>query len=85
MKEPHSTVWTLHPIGSYLQLIDSCITHLKAQGPSRTSDESKEEETVFQVSEFVAASGGGAGSYFGPDNLFGLGVQVASLTPLKRF
>ena len=23
---------------------DSCITHLKAQGPSRTCDESKEEE-----------------------------------------
>jgi len=25
-------------------LIDSCITQLKAQGPSRTCDESKEEE-----------------------------------------
>ena len=30
--------------GSYLRLIDSCITQLKAQGPSRTCDESKEEE-----------------------------------------
>jgi len=30
--------------GSYLRLIDSCITHLKAQGPSRTCNESKEEE-----------------------------------------
>ena len=30
--------------GSYLRLIDSCITQLKAQGPSRTSNESKEEE-----------------------------------------
>ena len=30
--------------GSYLQLIDSCITHLKAQGASRTCNESKEEE-----------------------------------------
>ena len=30
--------------GSYLSLIDSCVTQLKAQGPSRTGDESKEEE-----------------------------------------
>ena len=30
--------------GSYLTLIDSCITQLKAQGPSRTCNESKEEE-----------------------------------------
>jgi len=30
--------------GSYLRLIDSCITQLKAQGPSGTCDESKEEE-----------------------------------------
>ena len=30
--------------GSYLRLIDSCIPQLKAQGPSRTSNESKEEE-----------------------------------------
>ena len=28
--------------GSYLRRIDSCITQLKAQGPSRTCDESKE-------------------------------------------
>jgi len=32
--------------GSYLRLIDSCITQLKAQGPSRTSNESPEEEEV---------------------------------------
>ena len=32
--------------GSYLRLIDSCITQLKAQGPSRTCNESKEEEGV---------------------------------------
>jgi hypothetical protein len=31
--------------GSYLRLIDSCITQLNAQGPSRTCNESKEEET----------------------------------------
>jgi len=30
--------------GSYLRLIDSCITQLTAQGPSRTCNESKEEE-----------------------------------------
>ena len=30
--------------GAYLRLIDSCITQLKAQGPSRTCNESKEEE-----------------------------------------
>jgi hypothetical protein len=30
--------------GSYFRLIDSCITQLKAQGPSRTCDESQEEE-----------------------------------------
>ena len=32
--------------GSYLRLIDSCITQVKAQGPSRTCNESKEEERV---------------------------------------
>jgi len=30
--------------GSYLRHIDSCITQLKAQGPSRTCNESKGEE-----------------------------------------
>ena len=30
--------------GSYLRSIDSCITQLTAQGPSRTCNESKEEE-----------------------------------------
>jgi len=34
--------------GSYLRLIDSCITQLKAQGPSRTCNESKEEEEEVQ-------------------------------------
>ena len=29
--------------GSYLRRVDSCITQLKAQGPSRTCNESKEE------------------------------------------
>ena len=31
-------------VGTYLRLIDFCITQLKAQGPSRTCNESKEEE-----------------------------------------
>jgi len=31
-------------VGSYLRLIDSCITQLKAQGPSRTCNASKEAE-----------------------------------------
>ena len=31
-------------VGSYLRLIDSCITQLKAQAPSRTCNESKEDE-----------------------------------------
>jgi len=31
---------------SYLRLIDFCITQLKAQGPSRTCNESKEAEEV---------------------------------------
>jgi len=30
--------------GSYLRIIDSCITQLKAQGPARTCNESKEGE-----------------------------------------
>ena len=33
--------------GSYLRLIDSCITQLKAQGSSRTCNESKEEAEVY--------------------------------------
>ena len=35
-----------HEAGSYLRLIDSCITQLTAQGPSRTCNESQEEEEV---------------------------------------
>ena len=33
--------------GSYLRLIDPCITQLKAQGRSRTCNESKEEEEAY--------------------------------------
>jgi len=32
-------------VGSYLRPIDSCIAQLKAQGPSRTCNESKEERS----------------------------------------
>ena len=39
--------------GSYLRLIDSCITQLKAHGPSRTCNESKEDPAA-QVSALVA-------------------------------
>ena len=49
----HPTPYTLHPTpytlrpqfptGNPSRLIDSCITQLKAQGPSRTCNESKEE------------------------------------------
>ena len=45
---PRPTSWpssrrSICEAGSYLRLIDSCITQLKAQGPSRTCNESKEE------------------------------------------
>ena len=35
--------------GSYLRLIDSRITQIKAQGPSRTCNESKEEVRIFDA------------------------------------
>jgi len=44
--------------GSYLRLIDSCITQLKAQRPSRTCNERNEEEEVTEM-----CSGSEAGSY----------------------
>ena len=43
----HLHVWRVGPgseAGSCLRLIDSCIAQLKAQGPSRICNESKEEE-----------------------------------------
>ena len=44
-KNNHSTeMCSGSEAGSCLRLIDSCITHLKAQGPARTCNESKEEE-----------------------------------------
>jgi len=43
--------------GSYLRLTDSCSTQLKAQGPSRTCNESEEEEDK-EANVVVGAQGG---------------------------
>jgi len=44
--------------------IDSCVTHLKAQGPSRTCNESKEEEEEhLQEREGLVFKISGEGSY----------------------
>ena len=39
--------------GSYLRLIDSCITQLKGQGTSRTCNESTEEEEEEEEALFL--------------------------------
>ena len=44
-EEPANELVVVTEAGSYLRLIDFCITQL-AQGPSRTCNESKEEEEV---------------------------------------
>ena len=49
--------------GSYLRLRDSCITQIKAQGPSRTCDES-EQERERAVSAFAGTSWWGAPASF---------------------
>jgi len=41
-RRPHAPNGT--EAGSYLRLIDNCITQLEAEGPSRTCNENKEEE-----------------------------------------
>jgi len=77
--------------GSYLRLIDFCITQLKAQGPARTCNESKEEEeappawrfgSAFRVSGFgFRVSGLGFGfrvSGFG-FRVSGFGYRVPGL------
>ena len=43
--------------GSYLRLIDSCITPLEAQGASRTCNESEEEEQEATACSLSAGSG----------------------------
>ena len=40
--------------GSYLRLIDSCVTQLRAQGPSRTCNQSKEEKKDSRTSDIRA-------------------------------
>ena len=42
--KPENRCVVVAEAGSYLRLIDFCITQLKAQRPSRTCNESKEEE-----------------------------------------
>jgi len=42
--KPENRCVVVTEAGSYVRLIDFCITQLKAQGPSRTCNESKEEE-----------------------------------------
>ena len=42
--ETFSVVCSGSEAGSYVRLIDYCITQFKAQGPSRTCNASKEEE-----------------------------------------
>jgi len=41
------------PPGSYLRRIDFCITQLKDQGPSRTCNESKEDEVFHRGSALL--------------------------------
>ena len=61
--------------GSYLRRIDSCITHLKAQGPSSTCNESKEEED--DLREGLAADGALEGTLAGVDALVHLGGRFS--------
>jgi len=58
--------------GSYVRLIDYCITQLKDQAPSRTCNESKEEEDYHErVDEASGAHGREVG---GPDEVDGPGL-----------
>ena len=59
--------------GSYLRLIDSCVTQLEAQGPPKTSNESdqeeeEEEEEKEEEDRASISAGGGGGSFFGDDD-----------------
>ena len=51
-----SDIAGLNEAGSYLRLIASCITQLKAQGPSRTCNESKDEEEEVWTGNIVRVS-----------------------------
>jgi len=64
--------------GSYLRLIDSCITLLKAQGTSRTRNESKEEERE------RGRDGKGGSLCWSSDSSISLGtLAAAGLSPLS--
>jgi hypothetical protein len=55
--------------GSYLRLIDSCVTQFKAQGTSRTCSKSKEEEAAIANEHQVTARMNTAGViYMGIQN-----------------
>ena len=79
-------------MGSYLRLIDFCITQLKAQGPSRTCNESKEEEEEGHWSRAAAARRAGLANsarirHSGPDSSPGMRVRVLkpfSVVPSSR-
>ena len=47
--------------GSYVRRIDSFVTQLKAQGPFRTCNESKEEEEVLSAANTPGAAARGDG------------------------
>jgi len=66
--------------GSYLRLIDLCITQLKAQGPSRTCNESKEEEEEV-LAVFVLGIHGTGNVVFSSKDLVVL--QMANPGPAK--
>ena len=57
--EPHTRLLPFQAhrlLHHHFRFIDSCITQLKAQGPSRTCDES-EEEMSSAIAKLVQASG----------------------------
>ena len=76
-------------VGSYLRFIDSCITQLKAQGPCRTWNESKEEEeedvgSYFGYNEPVLCTANGIFKCFTPAPLAGFRRgQVQIRAPAK--
>ena len=74
--------------GSYLSLIDSCITQLKAQRPSRTCNESEEEEESEEsrpeqaLKEELAGLECFQSTKVHPHNLFSQPVRPASSQPV---
>ena len=68
--------------GSYLRLIDSCITQLEVQGPSRTCIESQEEEEVTR-NESAAPVGRNLATCEQPGNrLNGFGLELNIIAQL---